>query len=152
MLPISMISCRLAKKYTLEMRWCFYSKASGFRYDTTSLFHSTAICKKLSGDGLSSSGASSTSNVVPKLSWIYSRYVPVTFRPYLNLIRADKQTGTMLLLWPCWWSIALATPMGQLPSLVVLTKFSLGALLMRSGKSTFIRLLLCYLIFIWYKK
>ena len=146
MLPISMISCRLAKKYTLEMRLSFYSKASRFRYDTFSLFHSTVMRKKHSGDGLSSSGASSTSNIAPKLSWIYSRYVPVSFRPYLNLIRADKQIGTMLLLWPCCWSIALATPMGQLPSLAILAKFSLGALLMRSGKSMFTKLLLCYVI------
>jgi 4-hydroxybenzoate polyprenyltransferase len=59
--------------------------------------------------------------------------MPAKLRPYLHLIRADKQVGTLLLLWPCWWSIALAAPMGQLPDLVILSKFSLGALLMRSA-------------------
>lgn len=124
MLTISSISFKVAK--------AFYTKSSSFRfrYDSIVLLHSTVIRKKQAGDN-SSSGAISTINI----SWINSRYIPAKFRPYLNLIRADKQTGTMLLLWPCWWSIALATPMGQLPSLIILFKFSLGALLMRSGKS-----------------
>jgi 4-hydroxybenzoate polyprenyltransferase len=39
----------------------------------------------------------------------------------------------MLLLWPCWWSISLAAPLGQLPDPVILIKFSIGALLMRSA-------------------
>ncbi|KAK6010297.1 hypothetical protein OSTOST_24677 [Ostertagia ostertagi] len=58
---------------------------------------------------------------------------PVALRPYLQIMRIDKPIGTWLLYWPCTWSIALATPAGQLPSLYYLTLFGVGAILMRSA-------------------
>ena len=39
-------------------------------------------------------------------SWIESEYVPTKIRPYLHLARADKQAGTLLLMWPCFWYAA----------------------------------------------
>ncbi|VDL81340.1 unnamed protein product [Nippostrongylus brasiliensis] len=48
-------------------------------------------------------------------------------------MRLDKPIGTWLLYWPCTWSIALATPAGQLPSLYYLALFGAGAILMRSA-------------------
>ena len=33
---------------------------------------------------------------------------PLVAQPYLRLMRADRPIGTWLLLWPCWWSAALA--------------------------------------------
>ena len=64
-------------------------------------------------------------------SWINSS--PKSIRPYLKLMRMDKQAGTLMLLWPCAWSIALAAPVGSLPSAILLAKFSIGAVLMRSA-------------------
>uniref|UniRef100_A0AC35TZP2 4-hydroxybenzoate polyprenyltransferase, mitochondrial n=1 Tax=Rhabditophanes sp. KR3021 TaxID=114890 RepID=A0AC35TZP2_9BILA len=58
---------------------------------------------------------------------------PNTVKPYLYLMRVDKPIGTWLLYWPCTWSIGLATPAGQLPSLSMLALFGTGALLMRSA-------------------
>jgi hypothetical protein len=56
-----------------------------------------------------------------------------TWEPYARLARVDKPVGTMLLLWPCWWSIALATPAGTLPDLKMLGLFGVGAFAMRSA-------------------
>lgn len=65
-------------------------------------------------------------------SWI-ERYVPSTYQPYFHLVRADKQTGTLLLLWPCIWSTALAAPLGTLPDPLLMAKFTTGAFLMRGA-------------------
>lgn len=51
--------------------------------------------------------------------------------PYGRLARIDKPAGTMLLLLPCWWSIALAAPMHTLPDAGMLTLFATGAFVMR---------------------
>ena len=51
--------------------------------------------------------------------------------PYGRLARVDKPAGTLLLLFPCWWSIALAAPMGTLPDAKLLALFATGAFLMR---------------------
>lgn len=70
------------------------------------------------------------------VSWIEHKMIPMKVRPYLHLARVDKQVGTMLLLWPCVWSVALATPMGQLPSLLLLSKFAFGSFVMRGAGCT----------------
>ncbi len=44
--------------------------------------------------------------------------------------------GTLLLLWPCVWSTALASPLGELPDPVLLTKFCIGAIIMRGAGCT----------------
>ncbi|KPM06956.1 4-hydroxybenzoate polyprenyltransferase, mitochondrial-like protein [Sarcoptes scabiei] len=48
-------------------------------------------------------------------------------------MRLDKPTGTWLLIFPCWWSIAMSTAAGSLPSLTNLGLFSIGAIMMRSA-------------------
>nr|pir protein F57B9.4 [imported] - Caenorhabditis elegans [Caenorhabditis elegans] len=58
---------------------------------------------------------------------------PPNLKPYLQLMRVDKPIGTWLLYWPCTWSIAMATPAGQLPSIYMLSLFGAGAFLMRSA-------------------
>ncbi|EYC20359.1 hypothetical protein Y032_0022g587 [Ancylostoma ceylanicum] len=58
---------------------------------------------------------------------------PASVKPYLQLMRLDKPTGSWLLYWPCTWSIALATPAGQLPSLYYLMLFGVGSVLMRGA-------------------
>lgn len=45
---------------------------------------------------------------------------PKECQPYLRLARVDKPIGTWLLYLPCAFSISLATPFGELPSLYYL--------------------------------
>lgn len=66
-------------------------------------------------------------------SWIESKYIKENWRPYLHLARADKQIGTMLLLWPCIWSISLAAPIGTFPDIFTIVKFGIGAIIMRGA-------------------
>lgn len=69
-------------------------------------------------------------------SWIGSSFIPESVRPYLHLCRADKQAGTMLLLWPCIWGVSLAAPLGSLPDPVLISQFAVGALVMRGAGCT----------------
>lgn len=71
-------------------------------------------------------------------NWV-DRYAPKAWRPYLRLARADRPIGTWLLLWPCWWSIALAsgTQGTAMPDMVLFALFGIGALVMRGAGCTF---------------
>lgn len=44
----------------------------------------------------------------------------------------EKQIGTQLLLLPCYWGLALGAP-GVIPSIKMLTLFTVGALCTRSA-------------------
>ena len=48
---------------------------------------------------------------IPAGNWI-DRWPPAR-RPYLRLARIDRPIGIWLLMFPCWWSTALATPAGR---------------------------------------
>jgi len=67
--------------------------------------------------------------------WI-DRHVPAGIRPYLRLARVDRPIGTWLLLFPGWWSLALAAAPGQLPDGYVMVLFAIGALVMRGAGCT----------------
>lgn len=56
--------------------------------------------------------------------------------PYVDLMRLDRPVGTLLIFWPCGWSIALAAAPGTLPDLHYLTLFAAGTLLMRGAGCT----------------
>ncbi|MBM3502825.1 MAG: 4-hydroxybenzoate octaprenyltransferase [Alphaproteobacteria bacterium] len=74
--------------------------------------------------------------------WV-DRRAPKSWRPYLRLARFDRPIGTWLLLWPCWWSLALAATMTAdhpdtrpwlgLPDLILLAFFAIGAVAMRGA-------------------
>ncbi len=66
---------------------------------------------------------------IPDTGWVAR--APAWVRPYLRLARLDRPIGTWLLLWPCWWSLALAAEGWPDPVLLVL--FGIGALLMRGA-------------------
>ena len=70
---------------------------------------------------------------IPRESWI-DRLAPSNTRPYLRLARADRPIGTWLLVLPCWWSVALATP--AWPDVKLFTLFAIGALIMRGAGCT----------------
>lgn len=69
------------------------------------------------------------------VSWL-NNILPARLLPYAHLMRLDKPIGTWLLVWPCFWSIALAAPSGSLPDPVLLGLFGTGAILLRGAGCT----------------
>jgi 4-hydroxybenzoate polyprenyltransferase len=66
--------------------------------------------------------------------WI-DRLAPVWLRPYLKLARLDRPIGTWLLLFPCWWGLALASKGWPDPELLI--AFALGSVVMRGAGCTY---------------
>jgi 4-hydroxybenzoate polyprenyltransferase len=74
------------------------------------------------------------------------RLLPRPLWPYAQLARWDRPIGWQLLLWPCWWSAALAATaharpgdplQSLLPSPVTLLLFLVGAIAMRGAGCTY---------------
>eukprot|EP00547_Thalassionema_nitzschioides_P000160 CAMPEP_0194212498 /NCGR_PEP_ID=MMETSP0156-20130528/12464_1 /TAXON_ID=33649 /ORGANISM="Thalassionema nitzschioides, Strain L26-B" /LENGTH=346 /DNA_ID=CAMNT_0038940343 /DNA_START=35 /DNA_END=1072 /DNA_ORIENTATION=- len=80
-------------------------------------------------------GTCSDTSDPPILTWV-DDYVPASLRPYARLARIDKPIGTWLLLWPCFWSTAIAAPQGCFPDPYLLGLFSTGAFVMRGAGCT----------------
>lgn len=81
----------------------------------------------------------------PSGHWVY-RALPQGLWPYAQLARWDRPIGWWLLLWPCWWSAALAGAAyfdaaggiaEQLPSVWHLALFMIGAIAMRGAGCTY---------------
>src|SRR5690606_16929901 len=81
----------------------------------------------------------------PSGHWVY-RALPRGVWPYAQLARWDRPIGWQLLLWPCWWSAALAAAAGAvpgtpfaaaLPSPWHLVLFLVGAITMRGAGCTY---------------
>ncbi len=69
--------------------------------------------------------------------WV-DRHLPAPLRPWARLMRLDRPVGAWLLLWPCWWSTAMAAAApGPRPwdmqVLAILAAFAAGALVMRAA-------------------
>jgi 4-hydroxybenzoate polyprenyltransferase len=71
---------------------------------------------------------------IPRGGWV-DRLVPRAARPYARLMRLDRPIGTWLLLFPCWWALALAWTGWRDGWLFAL--FGLGALVMRGAGCTY---------------
>ena len=63
-----------------------------------------------------------------QLTWVDR--LPEWLRPFAVLARWDRPIGTWLLLWPCWWAVALAPGW---PDLRLLALFAIGAIAMRGA-------------------
>ncbi|WP_173931033.1 4-hydroxybenzoate octaprenyltransferase [Chelativorans sp. Marseille-P2723] len=81
----------------------------------------------------------------PSGHWVY-RVLPRGAWPYAQLARWDRPIGWKLLLWPCWWSLAMAASAGAqpgasladvMPSLGILFLFLAGAVAMRGAGCTY---------------
>lgn len=73
----------------------------------------------------------------PSENWV-DRFAPVSLKPWLRLMRADRPIGAWLLMWPCWWSVALAVRAeDDFPAIwfdiKLLLLFTIGAFAMRSA-------------------
>ncbi|MFD0915983.1 4-hydroxybenzoate octaprenyltransferase [Pseudahrensia aquimaris] len=82
-------------------------------------------------------------------TWVY-RLLPQSVWPYAQLARWDRPIGSWLLMWPCWWALALAIGalMGSpdiaaswsdyvLPLGGAFAAFLLGAIAMRGAGCTY---------------
>jgi len=67
-------------------------------------------------------------------NWV-DRYAPPAARPYLRLARLDRPIGLWLLLFPCWWSLALGEVKrgDYYPNPWYLVLFAVGAVVMRAA-------------------
>jgi len=81
----------------------------------------------------------------PSGHWVY-RALPRGVWPYAQLARWDRPIGWQLLLWPCWWSAALAAAAGAVPGTPLaaalpspwhLVLFLVGAITMRGAGCTY---------------
>ena len=74
--------------------------------------------------------------------WL-NRMLPTVIKPYFRLARFDRPIGTWLVLFPCWWSLALATnnwaptPDVLGDTLWLYLLFGIGAIVMRGAGCTF---------------
>jgi 4-hydroxybenzoate polyprenyltransferase len=70
--------------------------------------------------------------------WV-DRVLPEAARPYARLARYDRPIGWWLLLWPCWWSAALAADAAgrAYPDPWHLVLFLVGAIAMRGAGCTY---------------
>lgn len=75
----------------------------------------------------------SSASDIPVGNWI-DRLVPPGGRPFFRLARLDRPIGTWLVLVPCWWGTALATPGWPNPWFIAL--FAVGAIVMRAAGCT----------------
>jgi len=66
-------------------------------------------------------------------NWV-DRWLPAYARPYARLMRLDRPIGTWLLLFPCWWSLAMAWESWR--DLLYFPLFALGAIIMRGAGCT----------------
>jgi 4-hydroxybenzoate polyprenyltransferase len=64
------------------------------------------------------------------------RYLPPWMRPYGRLARWDRPIGIWLLLFPCWWSVALAAAPHWDNLVGWMALFAVGALAMRGAGCT----------------
>lgn len=94
---------------------------------------------------IQSSGVQGRVKDAPSGHWVY-RILPRGVWPYAQLARWDRPIGWWLLLWPCWWSAALAAAAGAqagdpllsvLPSPWHLLLFLVGAIAMRGAGCTY---------------
>jgi 4-hydroxybenzoate polyprenyltransferase len=71
-------------------------------------------------------------------NWV-DRWAPLAWRPYARLARLDRPIGWWLLLWPCWWSAALAAVAAgaPYPNPWHLALFLVGAIVMRGAGCTY---------------
>ena len=79
----------------------------------------------------------------PSGNWVY-RVLPRTLWPYAQLARWDRPIGWQLLMWPCWWSAALAADVEAALGTLQwgrfawhLALFTVGAIAMRGAGCTY---------------
>jgi 4-hydroxybenzoate polyprenyltransferase len=113
-----------------EQQWQGQQQSSA---DTGTAAHSNP--SSLAAAGAASDSADDAHAAPAPVTWV-DGVRPAWVVPYLKLARVDAPAGTLLLLWPCAWSLALAAPPGAPPDAALLALFTTGALLLRGAGCT----------------
>jgi 4-hydroxybenzoate polyprenyltransferase len=71
---------------------------------------------------------------IPAGGWV-DRFAPAAMRPYIRLARLDRPIGTWLLLFPCWWAVAMAWRGWE--DAWLFAAFGIGAVVMRGAGCTY---------------
>lgn len=114
-----------------------HASAHPGRLASTKIIRPYAASQALRRVALRQTGTLSSSPPAAKKSWV--EYAPNRLRPYLYLTRIDKPIGTLLLFYPCTWSITMASYALQTPfttPLTYISLFGIGALVMRGAGCT----------------
>jgi 4-hydroxybenzoate polyprenyltransferase len=104
-------------------------------YGTLRSFHNSLSLRNHVSERVHTSTAT-VASPTPK-TWVDS--LPPRVRPYLYLTRIDKPIGSLLLFYPCAWSITMASTVTHAPPWVPLgytALFGLGAFVMRGAGCT----------------
>ncbi|MHA1567953.1 MAG: UbiA family prenyltransferase, partial [Alphaproteobacteria bacterium] len=72
---------------------------------------------------------------IPADGWVV-RLLPNVVRPYARLMRLDRPIGAWLLLFPCWWGIALGSLVADRRMFGLMALFGVGAVVMRGAGCT----------------
>ncbi|MEQ9327335.1 MAG: UbiA family prenyltransferase, partial [Rhodospirillales bacterium] len=79
----------------------------------------------------------STASDIPRTG-LFEAYAPEAVKPYGRLSRLDRPIGTWLLLFPCLWSVLMATDgWPDLETAIYLALFAIGAVVMRGAGCTY---------------
>ena len=70
-------------------------------------------------DTIQSKGVRGRVADAPSGHWVY-RVLPRRLWPYAQLARWDRPIGFWLLMWPCWWSAAMAASAHAMPGAALL--------------------------------
>ncbi len=92
--------------------------------------HRVQVFSSLEKQLTSTTKSGQSGNSPSRPGW-FDRWAPGSVRPWLILARVDKPAGYWLLMWPCWWGVALASP--DWPDFYLLFLFTVGAIVMRSA-------------------
>lgn len=132
-----------------ETEYKYYTTLSfrGIHKESKSIrIHEFSTEKEKSSKDIRANSFPSRDNVKSANSDAYMNLLPGSIKPYAKLARIDKPIGTMLLLWPCLWSTAIASSPTLLdqpdmaplvigdPKLIAL--FTAGSFIMRGAGCT----------------
>lgn len=105
----------------------------------------STYCHQMSMENVQTNKAQGRVADAPSGHWTY-KSLPRSAWPYAQLARWDRPIGWWLLLWPCWWSAALA-PLArsgealpvwlQLANPLHIVLFLIGAIAMRGAGCTY---------------
>ncbi|OMJ25229.1 4-hydroxybenzoate polyprenyltransferase, mitochondrial [Smittium culicis] len=137
-LQISKFSTEKDKKLNKE------AKSENFKHASEGKTHERLIeaetgNKLISTDTCTSRKNQSVKNESKLPNSIILKVMPKGLHPYIYLMRLDKPIGTMLLYWPCTWSIVMAASSGGFSpahAVYMLTLFGTGAVIMRGAGCT----------------
>ena len=75
---------------------------------TSKRFNACGFSVSLNNNNENNPNNNNTEQQQPQIPFLL-KLTPKQLHPYAYLARIDKPIGTMLLLYPCWWSIAIAS-------------------------------------------